>query len=156
MKRRKFASSLALLAIASCNPRLDKRKKRYDEKECPFCVPKPGVCGYCDGKSKCSFCNGTGKRKVSTKNYPQRGIKQMEYLEDCPYCKTSGKCRYCDGVGKCWACKGTGRIESWDFFNQHQKEKSTQKSEEAVKNQKEILDDTLNNNNQKINNKKNT
>lgn len=123
MKRRNFVASLSALALISCNPRLDERKKRYEEKECPFCSPNPGVCGYCDGKGKCSFCKGTGKRVTSTKNYPERGIKQLEYEEECPFCKGTGKCTYCDGVGKCWACKGDGKIESWDFFEQHQKEK---------------------------------
>lgn len=129
MKRRNFAASLAGLALVSCDARLDKRRKRYDENECPFCNPNPGVCGYCDGTGKCSFCNGTGKRKTSTKNYPQQGIERLEYEEECPYCKGSGNCRYCDGVGKCWACKGTGKIENWDFFEQHKKTPSKEKSQ---------------------------
>lgn len=123
MKRRTFAASIAALAVSACNPRLDERKDRYDEKECPFCIPKSGECHYCSGSTKCSFCNGTGKRKTSTKNYPEPGIERLEYEEDCPYCKATGKCRYCDGVGKCWACKGTGHIESWDFYEQNKKEK---------------------------------
>ena len=128
MERRKFAASLAALALMSCNPRLDQRKKRYDEKECPFCTPNPGVCGYCGGTAECTFCNGTGTRVTSTKNYPNRGIERLEYEEDCPYCKKTGKCRYCDGVGKCWACKGTGRIESWDFFDQYKEQKAKKKA----------------------------
>lgn len=133
MERRKFAASLAALALVSCNPRLDKRKKRYDEKECPFCTPDPGTCGYCGGTTKCTFCKGTGTRVTSTKNYPQRGIERLEYEEDCPYCKKSGNCRYCDGVGKCWACKGTGRIESWDFFGQYKEEQAKKRSAGDIK-----------------------
>ncbi len=121
MKRRMFVASLPALALVSCNPNLDKRKQRYDEKECPFCSTNHGVCSYCNGTKKCSFCDGEGKRKTSTKNYPERGIEQLEYEEECPYCKSSGSCRYCDGVGKCWACKGTGKIETWDFYEQHTK-----------------------------------
>jgi RecJ-like exonuclease len=121
MKRRKFVASLPALALVSCNANLDKRKERYDEKECPFCSTNHGVCSYCNGTTKCSFCDGEGKRKTSTKNYPERGIELVDYEEECPYCKSSGSCRYCDGVGKCWACKGTGKIESWDFFEQHKK-----------------------------------
>ncbi len=123
MKRRNFVASLSALAAAACSPKLDERKPRYDKKECPFCTTEKGVCHYCGGESKCSFCEGTGKRKTSTKNYPERGIEQVEYEEDCPYCKGSGKCRYCDGTGKCWACKGTGEIESWDFYDKYKKEK---------------------------------
>ncbi len=123
MKRRNFIASLSALACISCNPNLDKRKPRYDEKECPFCSTNSGTCSYCDGKGKCSFCKGTGKRTTSTMNYPERGIDRDEYKEECPYCKSSGTCRYCDGVGKCWACKGTGKIESWDFFKRYKKEK---------------------------------
>ena len=116
MKRRKFIAYFPFLAAISCNPRMDKRMARYDEKECPFCTPKPGVCSYCNGSTKCTFCKGTGKRKTSTTNYPKRGIERLEYEEECPYCKGSGKCRYCDGVGKCWACKGTSKIDNWDML----------------------------------------
>lgn len=121
MKRRKFAASLAGLAIVSCG-RIDQRKKRYDEKECPFCSTKSGICFYCNGSGKCSFCKGTGTRVTSTKTYPGQDVEQAEYESECPYCKGSGKCRYCEGVGKCWACKGTGRIESWDFYGKYKKE----------------------------------
>ncbi|MGD9201373.1 MAG: hypothetical protein PVI26_07410 [Chitinispirillia bacterium] len=117
MKRRKFIAYFPFIAAAiSCDPRMDKRMARYDEKECPFCTPKPGECSYCDGSTKCTFCNGTGKRKTSTTNYPKRGIERLEYVEECPYCKGSGKCRYCDGAGKCWACKGTSKIDNWDML----------------------------------------
>ncbi len=123
MKRRNFVAAIPALAIASCNPRLDERKSRYDEKECPFCSTNPGTCTYCNGTGECSFCKGTGKRKTSTKNYPERSITPLEYEEECPYCKGTGKCRYCDGVGKCWVCKGTGRIEDWNFQEMYSKGK---------------------------------
>lgn len=122
MKRRNFLTALSALPLVSCSPRLDQRSKRYDEKECPFCTPTPGSCDYCSGTGNCSFCNGTGKRVTSTKNFPERGIEQVEIEEDCPYCGATGKCRYCDGVGKCWACKGNGKIESWDFHGQYKQE----------------------------------
>lgn len=127
MKRRNFIAAVSSLAAASCAPRMDKREKRYDEKECPFCSVDPGKCFYCTGHSgKCSFCNGAGTRKTSTKNYPNNGIEQVEYEEKCQYCKGTGTCRYCDGTGKCWACKGTGKIESWEFYEKYHQQKSSQ------------------------------
>lgn len=136
MKRSNFIASLSALALISCNPRLDKRKKRYDEKECPFCSLEPGECNYCNGTGKCTFCQGTGKRVTSTENYPLRGIEKLKYENDCPYCKGSGSCKYCDGVGKCWACKGTGRIESWDFYEQYKEEKKKQPKDPSVESKK--------------------
>ena len=123
MKRRKFVVALSALAVASCSPKLDERKERYDTKECPFCTPDKGKCSYCGGTGECSFCKGTGKRKTSTKNFTQKGFEQVEYEEDCPYCKGTGKCKYCDGVGECYACHGTGEIESWDFYEAHKAKK---------------------------------
>ena len=123
MKRRNFFASLSSLALLACNPGMDKRGKRYEEKECPFCNTQPGVCSYCQGSGKCSFCKGSGKRITSTENFPNRSIEKLKYEEECPYCKGSGSCKNCDGVGKCWACKGSGKIESWDFASQRQKEK---------------------------------
>jgi RecJ-like exonuclease len=127
MKRRNFVASISALAAASCAPRIDERKERYDKKECPFCTPDKGKCGYCHGTGECSFCNGTGKRVTSTKNYTQPNIEQVEYEEECPYCKGSGKCKYCDGVGECWACHGTGEIDDWNFYERSKKEKKNSK-----------------------------
>jgi RecJ-like exonuclease len=118
MKRRGFVASLSALAVGSC-ARMDQRSKRYDPKECPFCSVKPGECSYCKGSTKCVYCDGTGKRKTTTEDYPDPAIKEVTIEEECPYCKGSGSCRYCDGVGKCWACKGTGEIESWDFYSKY-------------------------------------
>ena len=140
MRRRNFVASLSSLALISCNPRLDERKKRYDEKECPFCSIEPGKCSYCDGTGKCSFCKGTGKRVTSTENYPLRGVEQLKHEDDCPYCKGSGSCKYCDGVGKCWACKGTGRIESWDFYEQYKEEKKKKEQQKKPDTESEKKD----------------
>jgi hypothetical protein len=121
MNRRKFlaasAAATAAIAAASC-ARMDKRSPRYDEKQCPFCTTKPGVCTYCGGTKKCSFCDGTGKRKTVTPELAEENIKAGSYTEECPYCKGTGTCRYCSGNGKCWACKGTAKINNWDFYNQ--------------------------------------
>ncbi len=114
MKRRNFVAALSALAATSC-ARVDERRVRYDPKECPFCSTRTGVCSYCNGEKKCTFCNGTGTRTTSTENMPDPSFNSTTYEEECPYCKGSGACRYCDGVGKCWACKGTGEIESWNF-----------------------------------------
>ncbi|MBD3422437.1 MAG: hypothetical protein GF398_20170 [Chitinivibrionales bacterium] len=121
MKRRNFVAGATAAMLGSCT-RMDQRGARYDEKECPFCIPNPTVCHYCRGDGKCSFCKGTGKRTTVAPDIPADDIRHSSYEEDCPYCKATGKCRYCDGVGKCWACKGTARIESWDFFGQYQQE----------------------------------
>lgn len=126
MERRKFiVASAALAAALGCSndPQIDKRAKRYDEKECPFCTPKPGECYYCHGSGKCEYCNGTGKRITSTKGYPYDDAKKVEYEEECPFCKGTGECKYCDGTGKCWPCHGTGKIESWEFYEQYKKNK---------------------------------
>jgi RecJ-like exonuclease len=120
MKRRSFLAAIPALAAASC-ARMDQREKRYDETECPFCVPKPGTCFYCGGTTKCSFCNGTGIRKTGTPDIAEEGIQKASYEEKCPYCEGSGVCRYCKGSGKCWACDGTGKVTSWDFYEKYMK-----------------------------------
>lgn len=131
MKRRNFLVSLPVSCAVACNPRMEKRAKRYDEKQCPFCIVNPGVCSYCRGSGKCGYCGGTGKRKTSTMNYPDRKIEQVVYEEECPFCKGSGACRYCDGVGKCWACSGTGRIDDWNFYERAQAEERRKQSDAA-------------------------
>lgn len=120
MKRRKFLAVVpAALAVGSC-ARMDERASRYDASECPFCSTNPGVCSYCGGSTKCTFCNGTGTRKTVSPDLEAEGIKASSYEEKCPYCGGTGQCRYCKGSGKCWACNGTGKVESWDFFEKYQ------------------------------------
>jgi RecJ-like exonuclease len=120
MKRRTFFAAASALATTSC-ARMDKRAPRYDASECPFCSVKPGVCSYCNGTKKCSFCGGSGIRKTGTPTIAEAGIKKTSYEEKCPYCKGTGVCRYCQGTGKCWACDGTGKVTSWDFYEKYQK-----------------------------------
>jgi len=120
MKRRTFLSVIpAAVAAGSC-ARMDARGPRYDESECPFCSTKPGVCSYCGGSSKCSFCNGTGTRTTVSPKIEAEGIEGTAYAEKCPYCAGSGSCRYCKGSSTCWACQGSGKVESWDFYEKYQ------------------------------------
>lgn len=122
MKRRTFltAGAAAALTVGACE-RPEKREKRYEETECPFCSTKPGVCPYCGGGKKCTFCNGTGTRTTGSPTLSEEGISKSSYTEPCPYCKTTGVCRYCKGDAKCWACEGSGKINSWDFYEKYQK-----------------------------------
>jgi DnaJ-class molecular chaperone len=120
MNRRKFLAAVAGGALVSC-ARDEKRARRYDPHECPFCPLKKGVCRYCNGSTKCEFCNGTGKRKVSVPNLPAKGISASGYEETCPHCGGKGVCRYCGGKGTCWACDGTGKVDSWDYYSKAQK-----------------------------------
>ena len=128
MHRRNVLTAVSAIALGSC-ARLEKRRDRYDQTDCPFCVPKEGECSYCGSSGKCSYCDGKGVRTTTTKQMAQGSIKNVEYKEDCPFCKATGQCRYCAGVGKCFACKGTGTIDNWDF-----QEKAKQKS--ALKKEK--------------------
>jgi RecJ-like exonuclease len=116
MKRRNFLAAVSALAIASC-AHDEKRAPRYDPHECPFCRMKKGICTYCNGTKKCSFCKGKGKRRIAVADLPEKGITASSYEETCPHCEDKGVCRYCKGKGTCWACDGTGRIESWDFYS---------------------------------------
>jgi RecJ-like exonuclease len=116
MKRRHFLAAAPAVVIASC-ARDKERGPRYDPKECPFCTTKKGVCSYCRGTKKCTFCGGTGKRKNVVPNLPEENIKASSYEEQCPFCGGKGECRYCKATGVCWACGGSGKIESWDFFS---------------------------------------
>ncbi len=118
MKSKVLITLVCILFLTSC-ARMDQRAPRYDENECPFCVPYPGKCFYCDGKQKCIYCKGDGIRITSTKNYPERGIERLVYEEKCPYCNSTGKCRHCEGKGECWSCDGTGRVEEWNFFDKY-------------------------------------
>ncbi|MBD3322236.1 MAG: hypothetical protein GF350_14145 [Chitinivibrionales bacterium] len=126
MKRRLFLSGAGALMAASC-ARMDQRAPRYDENECPFCIPNPGVCFYCKGSTKCHFCEGTGKRTTVTPYIPNEGIEKSSYEEECPYCKGSGVCRYCEGSGKCWACEGTGHVDHWEFYRQYKQQQESKK-----------------------------
>jgi RecJ-like exonuclease len=125
MKRRAFITGLAVAAAAASCARMDKRDPRYNPSECPFChgfASAPGVCSYCAGSKKCSFCGGTGTRKTGTPPIIEENIPKNSYSEPCPYCKEKpGVCRYCQGTGKCWACDGTGKVTSWDFFDKYMK-----------------------------------
>ena len=120
MKRRDFLASVSLLAAASCS-RDGSRKARYDEHECPFCTAKKGACTYCNGEKKCSFCKGSGMRKVVADDRSNDKIRKTVYKEACPYCNGKGVCRYCGGKGTCWACDGTGNIDSWNFYSRARK-----------------------------------
>jgi RecJ-like exonuclease len=120
MKRRLFLSALSALAVGSC-ARSEKRAERYQPSECPFCSTKSGVCSYCQGETKCTFCGGSGKRTTKVPELPAEGIAASQYEEECTYCKGSGTCRYCKGSGKCWACGGDGKVESWDFYEKYRK-----------------------------------
>lgn len=122
MHRRKFLAGAAALTIVTCS-RMDSRPLRYDEKQCPFCTTSPGICSYCGGTKKCSFCDGIGKRKTVSLAIPEENVKSGSYSEQCPYCKGSGVCRYCNGSGKCWACKGTAKITSWNFYDESKLQK---------------------------------
>ncbi|MBD3393810.1 MAG: hypothetical protein GF418_16900 [Chitinivibrionales bacterium] len=124
MKRRNFFAGLTALAAVSCT-RKDQRQARYDPNQCPFCVPEPGVCSYCRGTAKCTFCDGTGTRKTTTASMPKEKFTTVEYEEKCPYCGGSGVCRYCEGSGKCWVCEGTGHIDHWNFFQRHKHESAS-------------------------------
>ncbi len=145
MQRRNFLTAASAGALASC-ARMEQRRPRYDTKECPFCVPDPGVCFYCSGSGKCSFCGGSGTRTTTTPPIPDQGISEASYEEECPYCKGSGTCRYCDGVGKCWACKGSGRIEEWNFYEKHKKSAESGQPEVAEPRPKETPGDTTGDN----------
>jgi RecJ-like exonuclease len=115
MKRRHFLASVSLLAVASCS-RDGVRYARYDEHECPFCTTKKGTCTYCSGTKECSFCKGTGRRKVVADDRSNDKITKTVYEEACPFCDGKGVCWYCGGKGSCRSCDGTGRIDSWDFY----------------------------------------
>ncbi len=118
MKRRNFLAGLSAIAAASC-AKLEKRGARYNEKECPFCKDKKGVCSYCGGNKKCSFCEGTGKRKTVVPKLTEGNFNNTTYTEECPYCKGKGTCHYCEGSGSCWACSGHGEVDtSWDFLRE--------------------------------------
>jgi len=112
----------ALLLFASC-ARDGERAPVYDAKQCPFCTPQPGACGYCKGSSKCSFCKGTGKRTTVWTAVPGENIGSGSYTEQCAFCKGSGTCGYCGGIGKCRVCKGTGNINDWNFYENFNNEK---------------------------------
>lgn len=121
MKRRTFLSVVpAALAAGSC-ARMDQRGPRYDESECPFCSTDPGVCSYCHGETKCTFCKGKGTRTTIVPRIEEEGVMGTSYQEPCQYCGETGTCRYCRGSGKCWACGGSGKVESWDFYERYQK-----------------------------------
>jgi RecJ-like exonuclease len=121
MKRRNFLAALpAAAALGGC-ARMEQRAQRYEASECPFCSVNPGVCSYCNGDTKCTFCNGTGTRTTVTPHLPEEGVKGSEYTEECPYCSGSGTCRYCKGAGTCWACDGSGTVSDWDFYEKYQK-----------------------------------
>jgi hypothetical protein len=111
---------------------MEKRGKRYEETECPFCSTKPGVCSYCRGTKKCTFCNGTGTRQTGSPVIATEGIGKASYEEKCPYCGGKGVCRYCEGTGGCWACDGTGKVESWDFYEKYQKLVGKKQAEEPT------------------------
>ena len=115
MKRRSFLTAVPAFTLLSC-AREERRAKRYDEHECPFCSTKKGVCSYCKGTKKCSFCGGKGKRTAVVPDIPDKKINKTSYEEICPYCHGKGVCTYCNGSGICATCKGSGRIESWDFL----------------------------------------
>jgi DnaJ-class molecular chaperone len=115
MKRRSFLTAVPAITLLSC-AREERRAKRYDEHECPFCTTKKGVCSYCKGTKKCSFCGGKGKRTTVVPEFPDKKINKSSYEETCPYCHGKGVCTYCNGSGICATCKGSGRIESWDFL----------------------------------------
>jgi DnaJ-class molecular chaperone len=95
---------------------MDLREPPYDPHQCPLCTPKPGVCNDCRGSGRCTFCNGTGTRKTSTRSLASEKINDVTYKEKCPYCGGTGVCRYCQGSGTCWACNATGRVEDWSFL----------------------------------------
>jgi RecJ-like exonuclease len=107
-------------SFTSC-ARMEAREPRYNASACPFCSLKPGVCSYCEGTKKCTFCNGTGKRHTVSPAVPEENVKGGEYTEACPYCKGTGVCRYCDGKGFCWACGGSGKSGDWDFYSRYLK-----------------------------------
>jgi RecJ-like exonuclease len=115
MDRRNFIAGAAALAAVSC-ARMEKREACYNEKQCPFCTRRPGVCLYCSGTKKCTFCGGSGKRRTETPDIAEQNVKKASYEEQCPYCKGTGTCRYCNGSGSCRACTGKGTIENWDFY----------------------------------------
>jgi len=63
-------------------------------------------CPKCGGTGQCSYCNGTGNKRV------QR-VGGAETIR-CPQCAGGGKCGACKGggtvAGKCTVCKGTAQV----------------------------------------------
>ena len=115
---------IASILSPSC-ARMDQREARYDEKACPFCSTNKGVCSYCEGTKKCTFCDGTGTRTTVSPAIESEGIKRSSYEEKCPYCKGTGVCRYCEGSGKCWACEGSAQAGDWKFYERMKKMKES-------------------------------
>ena len=56
------------------------------------------TCSTCEGSTKCTTCNGTGKGCLTCQG---KGIH-------CNKCGTSGECNWCYGDGKCHSCWGKG------------------------------------------------
>ena len=103
--------SIFLIVFTSCDPKVDQRAPRYNPAECPTC--HDGTCILCHGDGKCQYCNGTGIRVSSTKNYTGEGIKLVDIKETCPFCHGTGKCPHCEGTGKCYECDGTHHVKDW-------------------------------------------
>ena len=103
---------LVAIALSSCDPKVNQRAPRYNPDKCPTCID--GTCIHCHGDEKCQYCNGTGIRTTSTKNYTGEGINLVDYQDTCPFCHGTGKCSYCDGDSKCYQCEGTSKSSDWE------------------------------------------
>ena len=105
---------LCALLLFGCDPKVNQREARYDPNDCPTCLN--GTCAMCKGTSKCSYCDGKGKRITSTKNFTGEGVKLVDYEETCSFCKGTGKCHYSEGTGKCGTCEGSGKSSDWEKY----------------------------------------
>jgi RecJ-like exonuclease len=117
--------AMAVVLFTACDPKVDQRAPRYTATDCPICTD--GVCHYCGGDAECQYCDGSGTRVSSTKNYTgEKGrtgedVQLVDITEPCPFCKATGKCHHCEGTAKCLSCDGTGKVENWDYLNKKTK-----------------------------------
>lgn len=115
--------SLSILLFTACDPKSDQRAPRFTETDCPTCVVN-GVCRYCEGSTKCTYCSKeeSGKRNISTESYAGEGLNIVSISTECAFCKGSGNCHHCNGKGTCLTCSGTGNIDkNWDALKREPK-----------------------------------
>lgn len=132
MKKIVFIAMIFGLFFTACDPKIDERAQRYDPELCPVKCPVKknaqtgetvGKCRTCTGEGACSFCNGTGTRVSSTRNFTGEGINLTDYETACPFCGASGVCSHCRGTKLCNICDGTRRMEpGWSILSGIKKE----------------------------------
>jgi len=126
MKKNVFMIAIFGLLFIACDPKIDERAARFDPESCPVKCPVKksetgeivGVCRTCSGDGKCSFCNGTGTRVSSTKNFTGSGLNLVDYETPCSFCNATGICSHCKGAKLCNICGGTRRVEpGWKILS---------------------------------------